>query len=152
MKPMTNHNVVTTVQKLGDKWSKILRVQDYDVSIKLVPQANLESNSCLGQCWVSETKKIAEIKLLDPRYRGDCSESRDDDIETCLVHEYLHLVLPVHALGIPWDEKDPRHCAYEQGIDILAQALVGVSRNGQSKRAGKRRRIHRTHALRRRND
>jgi hypothetical protein len=65
-------------------------------------------------------KRTAWIRLLD------CHDDLDaDDHETTLVHELLHLVMPVDPR---LKKSDLRYQEYERSIDQLARTLVALKR------------------------
>ena len=112
------------IEKLVALWTKRLRVQDWDISVKIVPQSLLAENNTLGQCELSNTKREAFISILNPEFRLK-DDGSTEDFETILVHELLHIVFPARQLGIKIDDKNPAFAEYERGIDATARALVG---------------------------
>jgi hypothetical protein len=114
-----------TEKQLGaalSRWQKRLRIQDWDIEIEVVDRSTIidrAEGDCLGACHCMDTKKRAHILLLHPAdIRSD-----EDDIETVLVHELLHVAMPVQDLKINIDHKDPAYIAYERIVDQMARAF-----------------------------
>lgn len=79
------------LDKLLTYWQKRLRLQDWFVTVKIVPQTDLLEGKQATVGFNME-KRAATIKILDPRdYPRDTFSPQD--IEQALVHELLHLHL-----------------------------------------------------------
>ena len=110
------------------KWQKRLRIQDWDIETELVSRGDIIDRidaDVLGACHCMETKKKAQILLLHPAELSP----KDDSLETILVHEMLHIVMPVQDLNIKVDNNNPVYIAYERIVDQLARTLVEAYAN-----------------------
>lgn len=110
------------------KWQKRLRIQDWDIQVEVLSRGALidkVGDDVLGACHCQETKKKASIVLLHPTELLP----EDDDLETILVHEMLHIVMPVQDLNISVDKKNPVYIAYERIIDQMARTLTEAYAN-----------------------
>lgn len=105
---------------LCEQWQRNLRLQDWDIVIKLRPFR--EMIDCRGETRYNLEKKAAIITLLDPNDH-DGNEDFPYDMELTLVHEMLHL----HFVD---GSHTPEECptVFEQGINAVSAALVGLSR------------------------
>lgn len=103
-------------------WRKVLRLQDWDVRIKLVRDRDMVVANRQGECDISLRNKEALIRLLDPIDYPDGDWAQDH--EQTLVHELLHLHMA------PFDPA-PNTLAQdmqEQAIESIAKALVSLKR------------------------
>lgn len=110
------------------KWQKRLRIQDWDIETELVSRGDIIDRidaDVLGACHCMDTKKKAQILLLHPTELSP----KDDSLETILVHEMLHIVMPVQDLNIKVDNGNPVYIAYERIVDQLARTLVEAYAN-----------------------
>jgi len=107
------------------KWQKRLRIQDWDIDVEIVDRSDIidrVDGDVLGACHCYDTKKRAHILLLNPRE----IKPGEDNLEVVLVHELLHVVMPVQDLGIKIDHKSPAYIAYERIVDQMARAFVAA--------------------------
>jgi hypothetical protein len=114
-----------TLREVLAEWAPRLGLQDYRIDLAVVPPAAFGDNQTLGDCDAFRMKRRATIRLLEPGHVG--VEDDVDDAETTLVHELLHLVLPMVLFDIRPNVGDLRYQLYEQGIDRLARTLVAMS-------------------------
>ena len=109
------------LDRLVEKWQKILRLQDWDIHASLVPAGELE-NKALAGCIVTPERRLAVIKLVDPAV----AKSLDHDIPYCfestLVHEIIHIYFELLEIS------EEKHMLEEQAVDSLARSLVKLSR------------------------
>ena len=82
------------LQSLCRKWQKILRLQDWDIQIKYVRHWELEDN-CQGNVIYKTARNEAVIKILVESDYPDDYEGFPQDQECTLVHELIHLKLPI---------------------------------------------------------
>lgn len=101
------------------KWQRILKLQDWDVSVVVAPADEMDEAEGLV-IWDIH-KRIADIKLVKPE-EYPIDQMRPYDMEAVLVHELLHLHFA------PFDAKtgSPKGVAQEQAINALARALVNL--------------------------
>lgn len=108
--------------ELKELWQKRLRIQDWDVRIRIVTtQQMLDKVDAdnLGLCMPYNMKKKADIWVL----RIEDIPEGEDDQETILVHELMHLVMPHRDLGIKLNDDNAAFVAYERIIDQMARAF-----------------------------
>lgn len=120
------------IHTLLAEWQRRLRVQDWRLELKIVRLVDFGDTTTLGLCEAWNAKKSAIIKILDPQDHQETGKL-DESLEVVIVHELLHLVFPHNGLRIPVNLKDARYCAYEQGIDITARALVDAKYGRQAR-------------------
>lgn len=115
------------LEALCREWQGVLRLQDWDVKVKLARQREFSNPSAMGECRWTLPNKQALILLVDPVDYPDDTEW-PYDMEQVLVHELLHL----HAAAFDAFEDDsPQDVALEQMIECLACGLVRLKRNGE---------------------
>lgn len=106
------------------EWQEILGLQNWVIGIAAAKSNQFELSGSEGEVdWVL-SRKEAKIKILDP---VDYPENTfvPFDMETCLVHELLHL----HYA--PFDNTEPKtleNIALEQSIHFISKALVDLKR------------------------
>ena len=108
-------------ERLLRKWQAILRLQDWDVTLKVVRFHEVH-NDALAHCRHQILKNSAEIAVRTPqdllpteRWPGD------NDVELTIVHELLHVKLA--PLSIP----DRFEIEQEQIVESLARTLVRLA-------------------------
>ena len=112
---------MVNLAKLASKWQKILRLQDWEVTIDFYRAREFTNADALGECTFNINSREGFIKILDPiDYEGEY------DLEWIVVHELLHL----HFAG--WTAKNNYECPVsgEQAIDSIAQALTRLNKAG----------------------
>jgi hypothetical protein len=122
---MTNKQL----EKLCRTWQKRLRLQDWDISIKFSRRADMGDYNW-GHTESQRTSKSAHIFVCHP-WDAHPQWMGGYGTEHTVVHELIHLHFPVE----PADKTE----AYllEQGIDLLAHALVEAYRCADSQRKSK---------------
>lgn len=107
-------------------WQKQLRLQDWDIILKLVRERDVNGN--LGQCSVNEPVKTARISIAT----HDDYDVMDwpNDMEHTLVHELLHVLF----WGCNIDGSNYEGTVEEQGINILATTLITQARAAHGER------------------
>ena len=108
-------------------WQRVLRLQDWDVSVRIVSSAAMKTLDRVGQITEFAAKKLACIDLLNAADYASGADfcSPEQDHEKTLVHELLHL----HTLDWPGkDDTGGATNAEEVCVDTLARALVEMKR------------------------
>lgn len=119
-------------QSLCAYWQALLRIQDWDVEVKIVRRPEFTNAiDCMGECNTWRIKKRAVIHLLHPEdhaiFVKNSKFVTPHDMEVTLVHELLHVALaPVTMDTVKADS--PESIAEEQFIDALSRALVHLYR------------------------
>ncbi len=117
------------LQLLLTEWQTRLGLQAYVIDLTLVRAREFGDERTLGDIDVSQTKRKAFLRILDGEDYDPVKDAHCDDHETVLVHELLHIVLPVRLFGPEGlAHHDLRFQLYEMGIDQLARALVDLKR------------------------
>jgi hypothetical protein len=113
-----------TVERLW-VWQKRLNLQDWNISVVVVPASELKPKT-LGNVHWELDKKTATIHVLDPAdYRLPFKEMLQD-MEFTLVHELIHLELaPVLA---DLHRSDANRRDEEHAVNHVADALLNLGR------------------------
>lgn len=106
------------LKKLCKEWQKILRLQDWDIELRLVTLEQM-GNDAQGCIMPSLPNKTAVMFILDQGSYTD--DIFPQDMEETLVHELVHLHT---APFCPEDET----FLEEQAVELMASALVAVKR------------------------
>lgn len=110
------------VYALCQKWQDILKLNNWDIVIKLGRPDELSEPDREGEVFVNLAKGEALIQLLDPN--GAYDFAFPYDVEKVLVHELLHLSCAAFE-----PEEDPlRHDLWERMIEQTAKTLVEFQR------------------------
>ena len=110
---------MVNLTKLASKWQKILRLQDWEVTIDFYRAREFSNSDALGECTFNVNSREGFIKILHPTdYDGEYN------LEWIVVHELLHL----HFAD--WTAKNNYECPVsgEQAIDSIAQTLTRLSK------------------------
>lgn len=106
-------------QKLIDKWQRILRLQDYNITHSLKGMED-EEDIFMGHIVYDHNVRQAHITLLDTNEYERAKEvvvfPENVDLETTIVHELLHLCF----IGM----NDYNELHTEQQINHIAKLLV----------------------------
>lgn len=111
---------------LVNKWQALLRLRDWNVQAKYVHRADMVNVDALGECDPDSHAKHAAIRILYPDEQPDELAYMGGEPERVLIHELIHLHFDPF-----WPRKhnaDVR--AYEQAINMLSDALYGLSQAG----------------------
>lgn len=112
------------MEQMVQKWARILRLQDWDINIRLMDEKDLTLDSVAGEVSWNREHQHGEIRILDPsQLRANMLET---DIEETIIHEMLHL----HAS--PFDTFEigsPEYYALELFINRVSQALYKLDRS-----------------------
>lgn len=112
-------------------WQKRLRLMDWKIVAKIVPQEDIPENN--GQVNLWQLDKTAVIRIADMAEiaQGIMSRNFPDTFERILVHELLEIHLDVFA---PKREDDElKFNAKELAINLITDALV-ESKHGNGNR------------------
>lgn len=119
--------VIFTEEQLEAKcaeWQKVLRLEDWTVDLHLKRERDFSNRDCNAEISLNEQNKIAFIKVIDPvDYQP--GQIRSHDMEEDLVHELLH----IHFWPLTRGEEG-ENLAEEQAINMIAKALIQISRRG----------------------
>lgn len=107
-------------QKLS-LWQKRLKLQDWNISVRLSPVANLRPKT-LGNINWDRKAKSAVISVMSPDDYKLSGSAMLDDMEMTVVHELVHL----HLSGLPRNEDTKK--VEEQAVNMLAEALIRLDR------------------------
>jgi hypothetical protein len=122
--PSVEERHVTTVAFLNQKlwiWQKRLRLQDWNIAVKLARSADLRPRT-LGNINWDRKERSAVISVMDPDDYKLKGSAMLDDMEMTLVHELVHL----HLSGLPRNDETKK--VEEQAVNMLAEALVKLDR------------------------
>ena len=119
---MTSPNVLEQLQTLLEYWQRQLRLQDWDITLKVKHAWEVEEG-VIAHVLDQPARKEAIVTILDPgeRDRPDWNEV-DKTPEFDLVHELVHIAIPGPHHGEPGYER------YEQGVNVVSKALVFLKR------------------------
>lgn len=101
-----------------------------DIELEVLSRKHMidrTDSDVLGACHCYPMKKRANVVLLNPAE----ANPGEDDIEVILVHELLHVVMPVQDLKIKIDDADSAYVAYERIVDQMARAFVAAYRGDE---------------------
>jgi hypothetical protein len=122
-----------SLEALAAEWQKILRLQDWDISIYEVPSCELEESQ-MAWCSTHIPSRAAMIFVLEERERINRQQRHEgtgyfphDTIEAIIVHELLHLY--TQQTGITkekYKDDDKEYLAMEQMVSSLSHAFVNM--------------------------
>ena len=107
------------------RWQRELRLQDWDVTVEIARQRDV-GEATMGDCTRAKTKRVARIRLLDPRDidgQDMITPEEAHDWENTLVHELLHLQLH-DAFPGGYPAGGAEELAIERAIDATSKALM----------------------------
>lgn len=94
-------------------WQKRLQLLDWELDVNWAKQSELDAEDDQANVQMLPESQRAHILILAPRYRGEGSDSPEED----LIHELLHLVLEGHG------PRARRDTMFERGLNQLSKAL-----------------------------
>jgi len=118
----------TDLEKCLKKWQRNLRLEDFDIVIKIKRFVNMNAGDSTGTIRANEWHKCVTISLLDPT---DYIESNYNnmvwgyDMEDSVVHELLHIHMFPYT---PEDKESLEYTALETCISTLANAFITIDR------------------------
>jgi len=116
-----NRELLAHLRERLARWQSVLRLRDWDIELRFVRQHDLPTDAVGGVTW-GLNARMATVSLLDPVDADPEAPESIRDSEATLVHELVHVVLA----RVSSTETD--RISYEQGIDALARALLGLER------------------------
>jgi hypothetical protein len=106
-------------------WQKRLNLDDWNISVVIVPASELKPKTLGNVHWELE-KKTATIRVLDPAdYRLPFREMLQD-MEFTVVHELIHLELAPVLSDLHRSDANRRD--EEHAVNHVADALLNVGR------------------------
>ena len=119
-----NEQCLTAETFLNQKlfiWQKRLKLEHWDISIKLVRPGELKPKTLGNIHWDADTHN-ASIKVLSPLdYKMEFTDALKD-MEFTVVHELVHLQLS----SLPRNEAS--RSAEEKAVNTITQALLDLDR------------------------
>jgi hypothetical protein len=112
----------SALQKACALWQKRLRLQDWDVRVRVRRKAQMSAEKCRACVDADLRLKEALIEIQDPI--DYTPKIWVNDMEQSLVHELLHL----HFAPFEAEEGTAELVAQEQAIELIACALVNLAR------------------------
>ena len=116
------------LERLLAKWQRILRLQDWDVHLRVVRRWEMHNEDTMGECEYLLRKRCAVIRILDSA-DYDPGTPWPQDQERTLVHELLHLAFAPFSRT---EAGSAEAVAEEQVIHALASALVALRRGQEA--------------------
>jgi hypothetical protein len=110
------------LEDLAAKWQKLLRLQDWMVTVEWCKPGEIDGNS--GRCSTRPNGKSAWIQVCDPSHVPDGVgfDASVRDPEWIVVHELLHLHLN------PCEIDNAHSREEENAIELIAHALIRLDR------------------------
>ena len=108
------------LRTLAKKWIVALRLTDWDIDFKLVPDTE-ELGKCAGTCVWQTEYKTATIEIAGDQPPGE--------IEETLIHELLHLALEGHK---PLTQNYKYDAMYERGLNVISEAMAAKGRKREN--------------------
>ena len=100
-------------------YSAILRIQDWNIKIKLVDRETIDNND--GSVKIDAYYKRATIMLPTSESMPVCNDNPYNMLEN-LLHEMVHVVFFMANQKIPKDTLD--YCLWESSIDRMAGLIM----------------------------
>lgn len=102
------------------EYQGLLKLQDWEITVRLVDQRDIPNME--GHVRYNAIARIADIQIPTPETWDTGFVLREQDMQTSLLHEMIHLMF-VHAT--PQFEKDSaQYEIWECGIESIAKALT----------------------------
>ena len=124
---MTKKLTLKQIQKLLAKWKKILRLEDWDISILMEPLhntgiTNLKAESEIEH-WIQRKEAIIRIRPIEDRVA--LGMTGPFDMEFDIIHELLHL----HFKNLTSETGDDEEIV----INIISKILLTLRGNNESR-------------------
>lgn len=87
----------STLEKKCKKWQKVLKLSDWNITVKFASQSQIGNNTLAMIKDVYQTEKVAIIEVLNTYY-NEVGHGHKFNIDTLLLHELVHLLV--------WEEHD----------------------------------------------
>jgi hypothetical protein len=111
------------LQALTAEWQRTLRLQDWDVTVRLARAREFSDRERQGEVHFNLALKTAQVLIIDP-VDWEPDAIVDYDAERVLCHELLHL----HTAPFSAEPDTLAHAMEEQAIESIAKALVSLKR------------------------
>jgi len=114
---------ILTIDELEDlcaKYQKLLRIQDWNIDIKIVHPSELEEKNTLAHVHARLHSMYATIQFADPEVMKDVG-----NMHQTLIHELLHVVF--HGLEPSTENAKIYDSLWESGIDRTANAIYQLA-------------------------
>lgn len=115
---------VTVLAEYVVKWQEILRLQDWDITIRFAKAGEIEDGD-LGSTECHRETMDAQILIMEPGKGAKSKWADESDVELTIVHELMHVRLD--QLRIP----DERSEDEETVIERLSRILVKLDRKAK---------------------
>ena len=109
------------LKQLCVKWQERLKISDWEVDIKFSSHRDMPEG-LVGVCRAMTTQKYAQIRIIK-------DIPPDEDLETVVVHELMHIVYHPEMMGLG-DINKTQNDLYEQATQATTEALVKGWRQG----------------------
>lgn len=110
-------------------WQRVLRLQDWDVTVDIVPLAQMGGHH-YGEITMYALLKRAVIRILSAvdyeAAAGAAAFARPLDMEYTLIHELMHL--SIFLCSKKYDVNSNEELFEEQAVHALALAFLSLSR------------------------
>src|SRR5581483_7445235 len=115
--------VQTFVEQRLKIWQERLKLESWNVTVRLVRRAELKPKTLGNIHWDADTM-TATIRVLDPADYKLAYDEMLADMEFTLVHELVHLELS----SLPRSDASRR--AEEHAVNQIAEAMLKLARTG----------------------
>ena len=121
----TPEDFEAAVKKQLKYWQQVLRLQDWNIELRIVRQHELGDPDALAECEYYLERKDAFIRIVPPidldKFDSSYLEEEARDYDVTIIHELLHLHFALFD--------DPQYeCAHEQVINTLSRAFAKIYR------------------------
>ena len=103
-----------------DYWQEKLRLQQWDVTAEMANHYDV-TDDCNAYIEFDEFHLKAKIRVVKEKHLKPGATITDPEV--LLVHELLHLVIPLSIT-----EMHPDNLAWERGLNVIARLLVEMDR------------------------
>lgn len=108
------------------KWQEILGLRDWDISCVWADPTEVMEN-CSADVEYFMTYKLAQIQILEPRFKKEPLLKDINSIEHSIIHELLHL----HIDEFSHPDRDSMELILqERAINVIASALLKLGGEG----------------------
>lgn len=80
-----------SANKIAKCWQKLLRLEDWDVTVEVIMRHEMESHDNLGECHADPLERTATIRILNPIELPEADQTAEY-LEKIIIHELLHLI------------------------------------------------------------
>ena len=139
---MLGQEVILDIEQLAelcDYWQDILRLQDWDIHLRVARQTEMGMENAQGACSYQMCSGTAFISILDPiDYVGNLPQ----DMEHTLVHELIHLHFATFDETVDYER--PEGMYLERAIERITEALLFMRRElikKEEPKSGRKKRV-----------